>query len=179
MMIRSDTCRDPRNEYQPQAVLQHYVTQNELTKPLQSSEVCVWKDPVVAQQRTKSIRLLHKQLCKDSNLSGQGRVDYIVTFRKPGDNESAITGELERYVGDAVDVSPAAYERQAAELRAVGKEPWPYLRQIAYGNKRAGLNGADIEKITDGRCTRRHLRPDDCAHLARTGHPRPARGGVT
>jgi DNA-binding transcriptional regulator YdaS (Cro superfamily) len=36
-----------------------------------------------------------------------------------------------------------------------------YLRQIAYGNKRAALNGADIEKITDGRCTRQHLRPDD------------------
>ncbi|WP_286152292.1 hypothetical protein [Ochrobactrum vermis] len=30
------------------------------------SEVCIWKDPVVAQQRTKSIRLLHKQITKDS-----------------------------------------------------------------------------------------------------------------
>ncbi len=36
------------------------------------SEVCVWKDPVVAQQRTKSIRLLHKQIEKDSAMSGQG-----------------------------------------------------------------------------------------------------------
>lgn len=95
------------------------------------SEVCVWKDPVIAQQRTKSIRLLHKQLCKDSSLSGQGLADYIVTFRKPGDNEIAIAGELERYVGDAVDVSRAAYEKQAAETRAEGKEPWPYKTWVS------------------------------------------------
>src|SRR3546814_17991650 len=46
------------------------------------SEVCIWKDPVVAQQRTKSIRLLHKQIVKDSTISGQGLADYIVTFRR-------------------------------------------------------------------------------------------------
>src|SRR3546814_2933787 len=40
------------------------------------SEVCIWKDPVVAQQRTKSIRLLHKQIVKDSTISGQGLADY-------------------------------------------------------------------------------------------------------
>lgn len=48
------------------------------------SEVCIWKDPVVAQQRTKSIRLLHKQIVKDSAMSGQGLADYILAFRKPG-----------------------------------------------------------------------------------------------
>lgn len=90
------------------------------------SEVCIWKDPVIAQQRTKSIRLLHKQLCKDSSISGQGMADYVVTFRKPGVNEIAIAGELDRYVGDGVDVSRAAYEKQAAETRLQGKEPWPY-----------------------------------------------------
>lgn len=95
------------------------------------SEVCIWKDPVVAQQRTKSIRLLHKQLCKDSSLSGQGLADYIVTFRKPGDNEIAISGEFDRYVGDSVDVSREAYEKQADELRAQGKEPWPFKSWVS------------------------------------------------
>jgi len=95
------------------------------------SEVCIWKDPVIAQQRTKSIRLLHKQLCKDSSLSGQGLADYIVTFRKPGNNEIAIAGELDRYVGDAVDVSRAAYDKQADALRAEGKEPWPYRTWVS------------------------------------------------
>lgn len=90
------------------------------------SEVCIWKDPVVAQQRTKSIRLLHKQLCKDSTLSGQGMADYVVTFRKPGDNEIAVAGELDRYVGDAVDVSRGAYDRHCEELAKEGRTPWPY-----------------------------------------------------
>lgn len=95
------------------------------------SEVCIWKDPVVAQQRTKSIRLLHKQLCKDSNLSGQAMADYIVTFRKPGANEIAIAGELDRYVGDLVDVSREAYERDAEKIRAEGREPWPYKQWVS------------------------------------------------
>lgn len=50
------------------------------------SEVCIWKDPVTAMQRTKAIGLLWKQLKKDSSLSRQGIADYLVTVRKPGDN---------------------------------------------------------------------------------------------
>jgi len=63
------------------------------------SEVCIWKDPVVAQQRTKSIRLLHKQIVKDSTISGQGLADYIVSFRKPGENPEPVAGCFDRYVG--------------------------------------------------------------------------------
>ncbi|MBU0593346.1 MAG: site-specific DNA-methyltransferase [Gammaproteobacteria bacterium] len=95
------------------------------------SEVCIWKDPVVAQQRTKSIRLLHKQLVKDSSISGQGLADYIATFRKPGVNEIALSGELDRYVGDAVDVSREAYDRHAAELEKEGKKPWPFKQWVS------------------------------------------------
>lgn len=63
------------------------------------SEVCIWKDPVVAQQRTKSIRLLHKQIVKDSCISGQGLADFIVTFRKPGDNPEPVSGCFDCYSG--------------------------------------------------------------------------------
>lgn len=63
------------------------------------SEVCIWKDPVVAQQRTKSIRLLHKQIVKDSTISGQGLADYIVTFRKPGENAEPVSGCFDQYSG--------------------------------------------------------------------------------
>jgi hypothetical protein len=73
------------------------------------SEVCIWKDPVVAQQRTKSIRLLHKQLVKDSALSGQGLADYIVSFRKPGDNPEPISGCFRRYIGDGEGPDPAKF----------------------------------------------------------------------
>lgn len=64
------------------------------------SEVCIWKDPVVAQQRTKSLRLLHKQVVKDSAMSGQGLADYVVTFRKPGDNPERVSGGFDQFVGD-------------------------------------------------------------------------------
>jgi len=88
------------------------------------SEVCIWKDPVVAQQRTKSLRLLHKQIVKDSAMSGQGLADYIVTFRKPGDNDVPIAGELDQWVGDdSLDISVEAYERQ---LRGASEYAWSY-----------------------------------------------------
>lgn len=64
------------------------------------SEVCIWKDPVVAQQRTKSLRLLHKQVVKDSAMSGQGLADYIVAFRKPGQNAEPVSGCFSEFVGD-------------------------------------------------------------------------------
>lgn len=55
------------------------------------SEVCIWKDPVTAMQRTKAIGLLHKQLKKDATLSRQGIADYLVTMRKPGTNPDPVT----------------------------------------------------------------------------------------
>lgn len=55
------------------------------------SEVCIWKDPVIAMQRTKALGLLHKQIKKDSAMSRQGIPDYLVTMRKPGDNPEPVT----------------------------------------------------------------------------------------
>lgn len=101
------------------------------------SEVCIWKDPVVAQQRTKSIRLLHKQVVKDSAMSGQGLADYVVTFRKPGENPEPINGMFDRWVGakpsgrtewadartaEGIDISREVYDRHAAKTT----NPWPY-----------------------------------------------------
>ena len=54
-----------------------------------NSEVCIWKDPVTAMQRTKALGLLHKQIKKDSCMSRQGIPDYLITMRKPGENAIA------------------------------------------------------------------------------------------
>jgi hypothetical protein len=61
------------------------------------SEVCIWKDPVTAMQRTKAIGLLYKQLRKDSALSRQGIADYLVTMRKPGINDEPVTKTHESF----------------------------------------------------------------------------------
>ena len=105
------------------------------------SEVCVWKDPVVAQQRTKSLRLLHKQIQKDSCMSGQGLADYVVMFRKPGENPEPVAGMFDEWIGaepDDDDIAPSArtshgidisrerYDRHAARVQAEGGKPWPF-----------------------------------------------------
>lgn len=58
------------------------------------SEVCIWKDPVTAMQRTKALGLLHKQVKKDSCMSRQGIPDYFVTMRKDGKNDSPVAGDF-------------------------------------------------------------------------------------
>lgn len=61
------------------------------------SEVCIWKNPVTEMQRTKALGLLHKQIRKDSSMSRQGIPDYIVTFRKPGENPEPIPHTHENF----------------------------------------------------------------------------------
>lgn len=61
------------------------------------SEVCIWKDPVTAMQRTKALGLLHKQIKKDSAMSRQGIPDYLVTMRNPGVNLEPIKHTAEDF----------------------------------------------------------------------------------
>lgn len=59
------------------------------------SEVCIWKDPVVAMQRTKALGLLHKTIRENSTMSRMGLPDYVVTMRKPGDCAERVTHDGE------------------------------------------------------------------------------------
>jgi hypothetical protein len=52
--------------------------------------ITVWRDPVVEMQRTKALGLLYKQLCKDSCMSRVGLADYVLVFRKDGENEEPV-----------------------------------------------------------------------------------------
>lgn len=61
------------------------------------SRVTIWKDPVVAMQRTKALGLLHKQIKKDSAMCRQGIADYIITLRKPGENKERISHTNEMF----------------------------------------------------------------------------------
>ena len=55
------------------------------------SEVAIWKDPVVAMQRTKALGLLHKTIRENSTMSRMGLPDYVVTMRKPGEIVERVT----------------------------------------------------------------------------------------
>jgi DNA modification methylase len=61
------------------------------------SEVAIWKNPVIAMQRTKALGLLHKTIRKDSAMSRNGINDYLVTFRKPGENAEPISHTHETF----------------------------------------------------------------------------------
>lgn len=64
------------------------------------SRVVIWKNPVTEMQRTKALGLLHKQIRKDSSMCRQGLPDYIVTFRKPGENPEMIPHTHETFPVD-------------------------------------------------------------------------------
>lgn len=55
------------------------------------SRVTIWKDPVTEMQRTKALGLLHKQIKKDAVMSRVGIPDYLMIFRKPGENTNPVT----------------------------------------------------------------------------------------
>ena len=46
------------------------------------SKVTIWTDPVLEMQRTKTQRLLYKQLRKDSSYTGIGLPEYVTIFKK-------------------------------------------------------------------------------------------------
>lgn len=55
--------------------------------------VTIERDPVVEMQRTKALGLLYKQLRKDSAMSRTGLPDYLLVFRKPGENAEPVMHE--------------------------------------------------------------------------------------
>ena len=62
----------------------------------------IWKEPLRVAIRTRSKRLMHRQIVKDSALCANAGADYLLVFRKPGTNKQTIahpTG-LKKYCGE-------------------------------------------------------------------------------
>lgn len=57
-------------------------------------EVCIDKDPQAQAIRTKSKALLFVQMRKDSSWSRPALADYILVFRKPGENQTPILPDI-------------------------------------------------------------------------------------
>ncbi len=108
------------------------------------SEVCIWKDPVTAMQRTKALGLLHKQIKKDSCMSRQGIPDYLVTMRKPGVNPEPVTHTDENF--------PVAMWQRYASPVWVTQEADGSLtdRQVA-GDNSSGIDATDTLQFRSAR----------------------------
>lgn len=117
------------------------------------SEVTIWKNPVTEMQRTKALGLLHKQIRKDSSMSRQGLPDYVVTFRKPGENPEPIAHDFETF---PVDV----WQRYASPV-------WMDIRQSNTLNRAAARGEKDEKHICPlqldviERCIELWTNPDD------------------
>ena len=61
------------------------------------SRVTIWKSPVVEMTRTKALGLLYKQLQKDSTRSRTGMPDYLLVFRKDGENAAPVMQKPETF----------------------------------------------------------------------------------
>lgn len=97
------------------------------------SEVTIWKDPVVAMQRTKALGLLWKQLKKDSAMSRQGIPDYLVTFRKRGINTKPVAHTAEEF--------------PVSEWQQLASPCWMDIKQSNTLNKKAARDEKDERHI--------------------------------
>ncbi len=87
------------------------------------SEVVIWKDPVVAQQRTKALGLLHKTIVKDSSMSRQGIPDYLVTMRKLGVNTEPISGGFKYCNGELAPITKD-FDESKSNMNRGSIETW-------------------------------------------------------
>lgn len=105
------------------------------------SEVTIWKDPLTAATRTHAIGLAHKQIVKDSSLCRNGIADYVLAFRKKGDNpkpirnengltvyhgERKVPGDLERFFNS--DTPPATNKRSHYIWQQYASPVWMDIR---------------------------------------------------
>lgn len=120
------------------------------------SEIVVWKDPVVAMQRTKAMGLLHKTIEKDSAMSRMGIPDTIVVLRKPGDNPVPVSGrfDIDEYAGeDKPDVASDAFNGEVERWNSINiwqryaSPVWYDINQSNTLNYKAGRDHADERHI--------------------------------
>lgn len=96
--------------------------------------VTIWKDAWEFARRTRMKTLMHKTTVEDSSKSRLAPADYLLVFRKPGDNPEPITHErgFREYAGEAA-VPPellAAFENYTGEQKKNALSQWIY-RQYA------------------------------------------------
>jgi DNA modification methylase len=86
---------------------------------------CIWKEPLRVAIRTRALGLRHSQIVKDATVCRSAMGDYILAFRKRGENQEPVThptgfthyaGELdrearERYCGLVMPPEGISYEK--------------------------------------------------------------------
>jgi DNA modification methylase len=110
------------------------------------SEHVIWKDPLIEAVRTKALGLMHKQLCKDSAMVRAGGPQYLITFRKPGENLSPIAHEkgLTEFIGED---EPTEGNLAHNRWRRYASPVWMDCRPTRTLNYRGGRDDEDERHI--------------------------------
>lgn len=53
--------------------------------------ICIWKEPLAVRNRTMSKALAHRQIVEDATLTNVAAADYLIPFRKRGENKEPVT----------------------------------------------------------------------------------------
>ena len=130
------------------------------------SEVTIDKNPMLKASRTKEATLLFKTLSKDSAQSRPALADYLLVFRKPGQNGKFIkAGTHQRWNRDGGWITPDEWCEWAAPVwyRAMPKEksahqPW----QGNYPSRHQDTDGISEMDVLQFRTAKEH---EDEKHL--------------
>lgn len=143
------------------------------------AEVAIWKDPKIIAQRTKNMQLLHATTKKDSTVNRMGFPDYLLTFKKEGENLEKVNHEknglpfeywckiaepiwLEGEIdaGDVLSIREAKAEHDEKHMTPTQKEPIKRLLEL-YTNPNdlvfSPFNGIGTEGYVSLKCNRRYL----------------------
>ena len=110
------------------------------------AEFIIRKDPLIEATRTKALGLMHKQLTKDSTRCRAGLPQFLLCFRKPGENTEPVAhiDGLEYFVGENEPTSGVlAHER----WRRYADPVWTDIRATRTLNERAAREQQDERHI--------------------------------
>ncbi|OCR90244.1 DNA-methyltransferase [Campylobacter fetus] len=88
------------------------------------SEICINKSAAKIAMRNKTHVLLHGNLVKDACSCRQALADFIIVFRKDGDNEEPVSGGFEYYAGADKLSSDAKFDPSKGSLNAGSRKVW-------------------------------------------------------
>ena len=123
------------------------------------SKVNIWTDPVLEMQRTKTQRLLYKQLRKDASYTGVGLPEYVTIFRKwegaeedwtPVNNKNADNFPLDTWQSWASPVWPVQktdIEHFQEVVEDYKVQSWMDVRRTDVLNNREGTDMGDEKHI--------------------------------
>lgn len=123
------------------------------------SKINIWTDPVLEMQRTKTQRLLYKQLRKDSTYTGVGLPEYCTVYRKWEGNEEDWTpvnnkntdnfplDTWQEWASPTWPIPKSDIDHYEEVLKSFKHKTWTDIRRTDVLNNREGTDMGDEKHI--------------------------------